>query len=72
MKKLILLFALVFSVSTSFISCRDTEKEADDMDDVEMTDDMEEMREDAEDDMEDMADDMEDQVEEMEDEVDDM
>lgn len=65
MKKLILLFALLFSVSTSFISCRDTEKEADDMDDVEMTDDME-------DDMEDMADEMEDEVEEMEDEVDDM
>ena len=72
MKKLILLFALLFSVSTSFISCRDTEKEADDMDDMEMTDDMEDMADDMEDQMEDMEDEVEDEVEEMEDEVDDM
>lgn len=32
MKKLIFLFALLFSISTSFVSCRDTEEgEEDDM-----------------------------------------
>ena len=31
MKKLILLFALLFSVSSSFISCRETTEEVDDI-----------------------------------------
>ena len=30
MKKLVLLFALLFSVSSSFISCRETEREVED------------------------------------------
>lgn len=74
MKKLVLLFALLFTVSTSFISCRDTEKEADDMEEMEMEmdDDMDDMSDDMEDDMEDMADEMEDEVDEMEDAADDM
>ena len=57
MKKLILLFALLFSVSTSFISCRDTEREADD---IEMSDDME-------DEMEEVEEEVEEEMEEMED-----
>lgn len=56
MKKLILLFALLFSVSTSFISCRDTEKESDDMEEV--GEDMEEMGDEVEDEVEDMTDEM--------------
>lgn len=75
MKKLVLLFALLFTVSTSFISCRDTEKEADDMDDMEMMDENEmsdDMEDEMEDDMEDMADEMEEEAEEMEDAADDL
>ena len=45
MKKLILLFALLFSVSTSFISCRDTTEE---VDDIEATEEVGEDIEDTE------------------------
>lgn len=56
MKKLVLLFALLFSVSSAFISCRETEREADDM---EMNEEMEEM-----------GDEIEEETEELEEEVD--
>lgn len=45
MKKLIFLFALLFSISTSFISCRDTTEE---VDDIEATEEIGEDIEDAE------------------------
>ncbi len=64
MKKYILLFSLLFSVSSSFVSCRETEEK--DVDDMEMTDDMEEM----DDDMEDVGDEIEDQADDLEDELD--
>ncbi|MHA6278691.1 hypothetical protein ACXYMT_00785 [Salinimicrobium sp. CAU 1759] len=48
MKKLIFLFALLFSISTSFVSCRDTE-EADDVDDMELNEELEEEAEEIED-----------------------
>lgn len=57
MKKLILFFALLLSVSSSFISCRDTERKDDDTElseDIdEMGDEMEEKAEDIEDEMDD-------------------
>ncbi|NJW52349.1 hypothetical protein [Salinimicrobium oceani] len=56
MKRLALLFALLFTFSSGFVSCRDTEREADD---VEVSDDMEEV-----------GDDIEDAGEEIEDEID--
>ncbi len=52
MKKLILLFALLFTVSTSFISCRETEREADDVEMEEMDEEMDEMGDEMEDEME--------------------
>lgn len=60
MKRLVLLFALLLSVSSSFVSCREPEET--DVDDVEMTDDMEAM----DDDMEDIGDDIEDEADEIE------
>lgn len=65
MKKFILLFALLFTVSSSFISCRD---EADRGDRVEeATDELEERGDEIEDEYDDMEDDVEDEMEEMED-----
>lgn len=46
MKKLIFLFALLFSISTSFVSCRDTEEV--DEDDVELNEEIDEETEDLE------------------------
>ena len=46
MRKAILLCALLCSVSSSFISCREPEET--DVDDMEMTDDMEEVHEESE------------------------
>lgn len=40
MKRIALLFALLFTFSSAFISCRETEREADE---VEVRDDMEEV-----------------------------
>lgn len=45
MKRIVLLFALLFTFSSAFISCRETEREADD---VEVREDMEEVGEDIE------------------------
>lgn len=64
MKKLILLFSLLLSVSSSFISCREPEER--DVDDMEMTDDMEQM----DDDMEDVGDEIEEEADDLEDELD--
>ena len=48
MKKLIFLFALLFSISTSFVSCRDTE-EANEEEDMELNEEgLEEESEDLE------------------------
>ena len=46
MKKLVLLFALLFSVSTTFISCRETEGEAEEMELEETGDEFEDEVED--------------------------
>ncbi|MGB7785200.1 MAG: hypothetical protein WBL27_03775 [Salinimicrobium sp.] len=64
MKKYILLFALLFSVSSSFISCREPEER--DVDDMEVTDDMDDM----DDDMEDVGDEIEDEANDLENELD--
>lgn len=53
MKRIALLFAFLFTFSTAFMSCRETEREADDM---EMRDDMDEMGEDIEDAADDLGD----------------
>lgn len=45
MRRIALIFALLFTFSSAFISCRETEREADD---VEVSDDMEEVEEDFE------------------------
>ncbi|MFD2517027.1 hypothetical protein [Salinimicrobium flavum] len=61
MKKLILLFALLFTVSTSFISCRETnERDSDDIEEGidEAGDELEEVGDEMEDEMDDMDDDM--------------
>ena len=47
MKKLIFLFALLFSISTSFVSCRDTE-EANEEEDMELNEGLEEESEEVE------------------------
>lgn len=65
MKKLILLFALLFTVSSSFISCRETRNEDTD---VEVIDDN--LDEDVEDAAEDVGDGIEEGVDEVGDEVD--
>jgi hypothetical protein len=62
MKKLILIFALLFSVSSAFISCRETEREADDM---EINEEMDEMG----DELEEAGDEMEEEVDEMDDDM---
>ncbi len=67
MKKVILLFALLFTVSSSFISCRETRNEDTD---VEVTDDLDNVDEDIEDAAEDVGDGIEDGVDEVGDEVD--
>lgn len=64
MKKLVLLFALLMSVSSSFISCREPEER--DADDMEVTDDMDQM----DDDMEDVGDEIEDEADDIEDDLD--
>lgn len=46
MKRIALLFALLFTFSSAFMSCRETEREADD---VEVREDMEEVGDDLED-----------------------
>jgi hypothetical protein len=56
MKRIALLFALLFTFSSAFMSCRETEREADD---IEVSDDLEEVG----DDLEDMGDDLEDDLE---------
>lgn len=65
MKKVILLFAFLFTVSSSFISCRETRNEDAD---VEVIDDN--LDEDVEDAAEDVGNDIEDGVDEVGDEVD--
>ncbi len=55
MKRIALLFALLFTFSSAFISCRETEREADD---VEVRDDMEQVGED----IEEAGDDLEDEI----------
>lgn len=55
MKKLILIFALLFSVSSSFISCRETEREDSEMEEV--GDEVENMGDEVENEVEDMGDD---------------
>ncbi len=67
MKKIILSLALVAAFSTSFVSCRDTNKKADDMEDV--ADDVEDSMDDAGDAIEDAVDDTGDAIEEGVDEV---
>ncbi len=56
MKKLILIFALLFTVSSSFISCRETAREEDDLEEV--GDDLEDVGDDIEDEVDEMGDDM--------------
>lgn len=56
MKKLILIFALLFTVSSSFISCRETERENDEIE--EMGDEIEEAGDEMEEEVEEMDDDM--------------
>ncbi len=56
MKKLILIFALLFTVSSSFISCRETERENDDLEEV--GDEIEEVGDEVEEEVEEMNDDM--------------
>lgn len=64
MKKIIFLFALVFAVSSSFISCRETNEERE----VEVrTDDV---GDDIEDAVDDVGDDIEDAVDDVGDEID--
>ena len=46
MKKLIFLFALLFSISTSFVSCRDTEEAEEE--EMELNEDLEEGTEEIE------------------------
>lgn len=62
MKKLILSLALVAAFSTTFVSCRDTSKKADDMEDV--ADDVEDSMDDTGDAIEDAAEDTGDAIEE--------
>ena len=52
MKKLVVLFAFLFAVSTSFISCRETEREVDEVEEVgeDVGDEIEETGEELEDD----------------------
>lgn len=52
MKRLILLLALLFSVSSSFISCREPEEDADEMEMEEMGDEVEDETEDIEEELE--------------------
>ena len=61
MKRLVLLFALLFSVSTSFISCRDETDKGDRVE--EATDELEERGDEIEDEYDDMQDDVEDELE---------
>jgi uncharacterized membrane protein len=56
MKKLILLFALLFSVSSSFISCRDEPDRGDRVE--EATDELEERGDEIEDEYDDMEDEL--------------
>lgn len=56
MKKLILIFALLFTVSSSFISCRETERENDELEEV--GDEMEEVGDEVEDEVEGIDDNM--------------
>ncbi len=51
MKRIALLFALLFTFSSAFISCRETEREADDMEEgmEQVGEDIEEAGEDIED-----------------------
>lgn len=53
MKKLILIFGLLFTVSSSFISCRETESEGE-----EIEQEMDEMGDEVEEEVEEMDDDM--------------
>ncbi len=53
MKRLMVLFAFLFALSTSFTSCRDTAREADDVE-MEVSDDLEETGEEIEDEFDDM------------------
>lgn len=55
MKRIALIFALLFTFSSAFISCRETEREAEE---VEVREDMEEIG----DDIEDTGDDIEDEI----------
>lgn len=62
MKKVILSLALVVAFSTTFVSCRDTNKKADDIEDV--ADDVEDSMDDVGDAVEDAVNDTGDAIEE--------
>lgn len=67
MKKLILLFAFLFTVSGTFMSCRDTTNRDTD---VELNDDIDDAVDDTGDALDEAGDDIEDGVDDLGDEVD--
>lgn len=62
MKKVILSLAVVFTLSTAFVSCRDTKETKIEVEADDVADDVEDAMDDAGDAIEDAADDVEDAV----------
>lgn len=62
MKKVILSLAVLFTLSTAFVSCRDTKETTIEVEVDDVADDVEDALEDAGDGIEDAADDVEDAV----------
>ncbi|WP_432412705.1 hypothetical protein [Rasiella sp. SM2506] len=62
MKKVILSLAVVFTLSTAFVSCRDTKETKIEVESDDVADDVEDAIDDAGDAVEDAADDVEDAV----------
>ncbi|NND88789.1 MAG: hypothetical protein HKM28_06045 [Flavobacteriaceae bacterium] len=67
MKKLFLSLAVIFTLSTVMVSCRDTKETKVEIEADDMEDDLEDAIDDAEDAVEDKADDMEDAIDDMDD-----